>query len=74
MGIRVNHPRNHKAPDTNEHLSGVSRLVNPKLPSHQLVSDDEDPGERHYVGRLLEVADAALQTSDTQERRKRRKH
>lgn len=74
MNIRTNHPRPHKATDTNEQLSGVSRLVNPKRPPHEPVADDKDPGERNYVGRLLEVADAALQTADTPDRRKRRKH
>jgi len=74
MGIRVNHPHPNGTTDTNEHLSGVCRLVNPKRAPHELASDDEDSVERHYVGRLLRVADAALQTADTPERRKRRKH
>ena len=74
MGVRVNHPRPNRTTDANEHLKGVCRLVNPKRAPHELPSDDEDPGERHYVGRLLKVADAALQPPDTPERRKRRKH
>lgn len=74
MPIRVNQPRPRKTTDTNEHLDGVSRLVNPKRSLHEVASDDEDPGERHYVGRLLKVADTALQTAEQPERRKRRKH
>jgi len=61
MGIRANHPHSREARAPNEHyLKGVSRLVNPPSEDAEIVSGEEDPGERDYLGRLLRVADEAL--------------
>jgi hypothetical protein len=61
MGIRLNHPNSREARAPNEHyLKGVSRLVNPPSEDAEIVSGEEDPGERDYLGRLLHVADEAL--------------
>ena len=61
MGFRLNHsnPRSSKDP-RQQHLKGVSRLVNPPDDDPEIVSAEEDQGERDYLGRLLHVADEAL--------------
>jgi hypothetical protein len=48
------------APD-GQQLKGVSRLVNPLADDAEIAGGDEDRVERHYLGRLLHVADEALQ-------------
>ena len=61
MGIRVNYPNSRESRPLNEqHLKGVSRLVNPRSEDPEIVSGEEDQGERDYLGRLLRVADEAL--------------
>jgi hypothetical protein len=47
-------------PPNQQHLQGVSRLVNPRKNDPEIVARDEDPVESDYLGRLLHVADEAL--------------
>ena len=47
-------------PPNQQHLQGVSRLVNPRKNDPEIVAREEEPGERDYLGRLLRVADEAL--------------
>src|ERR1700732_1569248 len=47
-------------PPNQQHLQGVSRLVNPRSSDPEIVAREEEPGERDYLGRLLHVADEAL--------------
>lgn len=60
-GIRVNHPDPRESEEpTEQQLKGVSRLVNPPSDDPEIISGDEDQGERDYLGRLLHAADKAL--------------
>ena len=60
MGFRLNHSDpSPKEPDR-QHLKGASRLVNPRDDAPEIVSPEEDEGERDYLGRILRVADEAL--------------
>jgi hypothetical protein len=54
----------------------VSRLVNPRSSDPEIGAPEEDPGESDYLGRLLHVADEALQpvNRDTPHRKRRRVH
>jgi hypothetical protein len=72
MGIRLNQPNRRKHEDASEHLDGVTHLVNPRRPDADLDPEHEDQGERHYVGRILKVADQALHAKETHDHRKRR--
>jgi hypothetical protein len=47
-------------PPNQQHLQGVSRLVNPRSCDPEIIAPEEDPGGRDYLGRLLHVADEAL--------------
>lgn len=69
VGIRLNHPR--RSDGANERLKGVSRLVNPKPGDPELVSGEEDQGERDYLGRILHVADEVLHAKGTRARSRR---
>ena len=59
-GTRLNQPHNSAIPDDKQ-LKGVSRLVNPQGDPADIAVGEEDPVERDYLGRLLHVADEALQ-------------
>jgi len=72
MGIRLNQPHQNKSGDVNDPLKGVTRLVNPPRPKGDVASEHEDQGERHYVRRLLKVADQALHAGDAGKHRRRR--
>ena len=41
-------------------IRGITRLVNPLEDDQEAISGEEDPVERDYLGRILEVADRAL--------------
>jgi hypothetical protein len=41
-------------------IRGITRLVNPPEDDHEVISGEEDPVERDYLGRILHVADHAL--------------
>ena len=61
MRFRSNH--SHPPPEKNpsqQHLKGVSRLVNPREEDPEVVGSDEEESERDYLGRFLRVADEAL--------------
>ncbi len=61
-------------PANQQHLDGVSRLVNPPKNDPEIVAQEEEPGERGYLGRLLNVADEALhRVKRGGEHRKRRR-
>ena len=63
---------NPRGPSANQTpLKGVSRLVNPPSDEPETVAHEKDSTERDYVGRLLHVADEAL-NNDKGESRKRR--
>ena len=59
-----------------QHLQGVARLVNPPKNDPEIVAQEEEPGERDYVGRLLNVADEALHSVKRggEHRKRRRVH
>ncbi len=60
-------------PPNQQHLQGVSRLVNPRKDDPEFVAREEDSVERDYLGRFLHVADEALHHVKRRgERRKRR--
>jgi hypothetical protein len=69
---------NPRGPSANQTpLKGVSRLVNPPSDEPEIVAREKDSTEREYVGRLLHVADEALNNdkndkNDKGEHRKRR--
>jgi len=58
-GIRISHSHGAEAP-SEQQLKGVWRLVNPPSDDPEIVSGEEDQGERDYLGRLLHAADEAL--------------
>lgn len=60
MGFRIHSNARASRQVRNQHLKGVSRLVNPKDDDPEIVSSEDDPGERDYLGRILRVADEAL--------------
>jgi hypothetical protein len=60
-------------PANQQHLQGVARLVNPRKNDAEIVTQEEEPGERDYLGRLLHVADEALHPVKRGEHRKRRR-
>jgi len=61
MGLRLNHSNHRGSKDPRQQpLKGVSHLVNPPDDDPEIVSTEEDQGERDYLGRLLHVADEAL--------------
>jgi hypothetical protein len=63
-------------PANQQHLQGVARLVNPLKNDPEVVASEEEPGERDYVGRLLNVADEALHSVKRggEHRKRRRVH
>src|SRR5437764_15216683 len=58
VGFNRSHPR---VKTTDAQLEGVSRLVNPSTENAEIGAGEEDQVERDYLGRLLHVADEALQ-------------
>ena len=61
MGFRLNHSHPSPQRDPNQlQLKGVSRLVNPRDDAPEIISQEEDQGERDYLGHLLRIADEAL--------------
>jgi hypothetical protein len=75
--IRLNHAQPPGSQPANEkELKGVARLVNPRGDDAALGSGDDEPGERDYLGRLLHVADEALERvkSRWNQRKRRRVH
>jgi hypothetical protein len=64
------------SPPKEKELKGVARLVNPRGDDAELGVSDDDPGERDYLGRLLHVADEALDRvkSRWNQRKRRRVH
>jgi hypothetical protein len=71
VGSRLNQPRRTEAANEQQ-LKGISRLVNPKPGEPELVSGEEDQGERDYLGHILRVADEALDAKGTRYRPRRR--
>jgi hypothetical protein len=59
LGFNRSHPAL-RAPN-GQHLEGVPRLVNPSTNDAEVAAGEDDPVERDYLGRLLHVADEALQ-------------
>lgn len=59
MGIHVNHPERGRN-ESGQPIRGITRLVNPPEDDHEVISAEEDPVERDYLGRILHVADRAL--------------
>ena len=59
-----------------QHLQGVARLVNPRKNDPEIAAQEEEPGERDYLGRLLHVADEALHSVKRggEHRKRRRVH
>ena len=61
-------------PANQQHLQGVARLVNPRKNDPEIIAQEEEPDERDYLGRLLNVADEALhRVKRGGEHRKRRR-
>lgn len=60
MGIRVNGPNSSAAALNGRQLKGISRLTNPRSDDPEIMSEEEDPGTRDYLGYILHVADEAL--------------
>ena len=60
-GIRRNNAHPRLTVGDKQQLQGVSRLVNPPATDAEIARGDEDPVERDYLGRLLHVADEALE-------------
>jgi hypothetical protein len=75
--VRLGHaqPPGSQPPNEKE-LKGVARLVNPRDDDADLGAGDDDPGERDYLGRLLHVADEALDRVKNRwnQRKRRRVH
>jgi hypothetical protein len=70
-GLQATRPDAPQQAPQQQHLKGISRLVNPPNDEPELPAQEEDPVEREYVGRLLHVADEALH-HDKRDHRKRR--
>lgn len=60
MGFRLNHSHPPPQDPDQPQLKGVSHLVNPPEDAPEIVSPEEDEGERDYVERFLRFADQAL--------------
>ena len=60
MAFRVNSNFRGAKDSRQPHLKGISRLVNPPDDDPEIVSAEEEEGERDYLGHLLHVADEAL--------------
>src|SRR5690349_4150446 len=59
LGLNRSRPR--LIAPNGKQLEGVSRLVNPSTEDGEIAAGEEDRVERDYLGRLLHVADEALQ-------------
>ena len=46
-------------------IRGITRLVNPPEDNQEVISPQEDPVERGYLGRILHVADRVLGRAKT---------
>lgn len=71
MGTRLN-PLGRERSRSRQPVCGIALLVNPLQDNHDVISPEEDPVERDYLGRLLHVADRALRRAKSASRRTRR--
>lgn len=61
MGFRLSNSNSRQPRDPRQqHLKGVSRLIIPRDDDPEIVSAEEEQGERDYLGHFLRVADEAL--------------